>query len=129
MGHHSVQAKNPIVGRHAALPNDPLYIIQEKQWVIDHTTHAAYLDQLVDRQAGPSSVPVFPGQLAQPIDGPPPVAPTTVGQPSDFVPPLLSLRLQPGLNALARTLSPQALRYVHLGIQIGQESIKLNYNE
>ena len=96
-------------------------------------THAAYLDWLVDRQAGPQlaqltqptvsppSVPVLPtiGQLTQPVASPPAASPV-VAQPSDPVPPLLSLQLQPDLNVLARTLSPQALRYVHLGIQIGQ---------
>ena len=41
-------------------------------------------------------------------------------QPSVPIPPLLSLWLQPDLNALAQTLTPQALWYVHIGIQIGR---------
>ena len=43
-----------------------------------------------------------------------------VHQPSHHVPLLLSLCLQPNLDSLARTLSPQKLRYIQLGIQIGQ---------
>ena len=103
--------------------NDPLDSIREKQWVIQ-MTKAAYLDQLVDCSAGPPPKAVFPvvGQplVSQPIASPPPTAFPVVGQPGGPIPPLLSLRLQPDLNTLTRTLSPQALRYVHLGIQIGR---------
>ena len=99
-------------------------------------THAAYLDQLVECSAGQPMVgqpiadqplvsqPVV-GQplVGQPVVGQPLVSlpvtgPLMVGQPSCPIPPLLSLRIQPDLNALAQTLSPQALQYVHLGIQI-----------
>ena len=103
--------------------NDPLDSIREKQWVVQ-TTNEAYLDQLVDRSAGPPPKAVFPvvcqPLVSQPIASSPPAAFPMVSQPGGPIPPLLSLRLQPDLNALARTLSPQALRYVHLGIQISR---------
>ena len=44
----------------------------------------------------------------------------SVDQPSGPILPLLSLQLQTDLNVLARTLTPQALQYVHIGIQIGR---------
>ena len=121
---HKSRSKNSIVGCPVVEANDPLYSIREKQWVIQ-TTHAAYLDQLVERSAGPPlPEAVFPvvGQplVGQPIVSPPVTAPPVVSQPGHPVPLLLSLHLQPDLNALARTLSPQALRYVHLSIQIGR---------
>ena len=123
---HRSQSKNHIVGRQAILPNDPLYPIREKQWVI-RLTHAAYLDWSVDRQPGPLYEAVSPvvsqpsiSQPAQPVAGPPPAVSPVVHQPGHSIPSLLSLHLQPDLNALAWTLSPQALRYVHLGIQISQ---------
>ena len=129
----SLSSGNCIVSHQAMQANDPLYTIREKQWVIDHMTHAAYLDWLVDHQASPQlaqltqptvsppSIPILPviGQLTQPVASPPAASPA-VAQPSDSVPPLLSLQLQPDLNTLARTLSPQALRYIQLGIQIGK---------
>ena len=43
-----------------------------------------------------------------------------VHQPGRHIPPLLSLCLQPNVDSLAQTLSPQVLRYVQLGIQISQ---------
>ena len=92
--------------------NDHIGSIQEKQRVIQ-MTNAAYLDQLVEHSA---SQPV----VGQPVVSLPVTAPPMVDQPSCPVPPLLSLQLQPNLNTLAQTLSPQALWYVHLGIQIGQ---------
>ena len=102
--------------------NAPLDSIRAKQWIVQ-TTQAAYLDQLVERSAGPPSEAVFPmvGQplVGQPVVGPPVTAPPMVSQPGCPIPLLLSLHLQPDLNALAQILSPQALRYVHLGIQIG----------
>ena len=58
--------------------------------------------------------------LPQPVLRQPILHQPMVRQPGRHVPPLLSLRLQPNLELLARTLSPQALRYVNLGIQIGQ---------
>ena len=113
------RSKNPIGGRSVIQVNNRLDSIREKQLVIQ-MTNAAYLDQLVGHSVG------------QPVVGPPVAAPPivhqlglgrpqpSVGQPSHPIPPVLSLRLQPDLNALARTLSPQTLRYVHLGIQIGR---------
>ena len=44
----------------------------------------------------------------------------SVDQPSVPIPPLLSLWLQPDLNTLAQTLTPQALWYIHIGIQISR---------
>ena len=119
--------------RQSAQPNDQLEFKQEIQ-SIGKPIPAAYLSQLVDRPVDlpPPSEAVLPGQpvLGSPEIAPPvarqlearqPVLrPPVVRQPGRQVPSLLSLRLWPDLNALARTLSPQALRYVHLGIQIGQ---------
>ena len=121
-----------------ARPNDQLEIKQEIQ-SIGKPIPAAYLSQLVDWPVDlpPPSEAVLPGQpvlgspeiappvahqleARQPVLRPPVVHPPVVRQPNRQVPPLLSLRLRPYLNALARTLSPQALRYVHLSIQIGQ---------
>ena len=62
------QPQNCIVGCQATQANNPLYTIREKQWVINHMTHAAYLDQLVDCQAGPQLA-----QLTQPTVSPPSV--------------------------------------------------------
>ena len=124
-GRDPVQAKPPIVDRLAAQTNDQLDSKQRIQWIVSPET---YLDRLVGRQGGPlPSEAVLP---RQPVLGSPEIAPPVarqpvlrspvVRQPGHQVPSLLSLRLRPDLNALARTLSPQALRYVHLGIQIGQ---------
>ena len=116
------------VDRQSARPNDQLEIKQRIQ-SIGKPIPAAYLSQLVDRPMDlpPPSEAVLP---RQPVLGSPEIAPPVahqlearlpvVRQPDRQVPSLLSLRLRPNLNALARTLSPQALRYVHLGIQIGQ---------
>ena len=76
-------------------------------------THMAYLDQLVGRSAGQPMV-------GQPVVSLPVTAPPVVSQPSHPIPLLLSLQLQPDLNALAQTLSPQALQYIHLSIQISR---------
>ena len=92
--------------------NDHLASIKEKQLVIQ-LTNAAYLDQLVGHSVGQPVV-------APPIVSQPGVGRSSADQPSHPIPPLLSLWLQPDLNALARTLSPQALWYVHLSIQIGR---------
>ena len=130
VGRHPVQAKPPTVDRLAAQTNDQLDSKQRIQWVVSPET---YLDQLVGQQGGllPSEA-VLPGQAAlgspeidpllahQPVLRPPVPRQPVVRQPGRQVPPLLSLHLWPNLNVLARTLSPQALRYVHLGIQIGQ---------
>ena len=126
---HKSQSKNCIVGHQAVQANDHIDTKQEKQWVV-RPTHETYLNQLVGRSVGPPpSEAAFPvvrqpvvGQplLGQPVAGLPETAPPVVGQPSHPVPPLLSLCLQPNLNAFALTLSPQALQYIHLSIQIGQ---------
>ena len=138
----AAQARKPIAHRQSVQANDQLKTKQEIQW-IGKLIHQTYLDQLVGRQGGPSlSKAALPGQpvLGSPeIDPPvahqlllcppvvrPPMArqlafPQPVDrQPSHHVPSLLSLRLQPDLNSLARTLSPQALRCVQLSIQISQ---------
>ena len=119
---HKSRSKNRTSGRSAVQVNDPLDSIRRKHWIVQ-TTHKAYLNQLVERSAGQSVVgqPVVSQPLVgQPIVGLPVTAPPVVSQPGCPIPPLLSLHLQPDLNALALTLSPQALRYVHLGIQIGR---------
>ena len=36
------------------------------------------------------------------------------------IPPLLTLQVEPNLKMISRTLSPEALRYLHLGIHIGK---------
>ena len=128
VGWQPVQAKFPTVDRLVAQTNDQLDIKQRIQWVVSPET---YLGRLVGHQ-GPPSEAALPGQPTlgypeiappvayQPVLGLPVVCPPMVHQPGCHVPPLLSLRLQPDLNALAQTLSPQALRYVQLGIQISQ---------
>ena len=129
--------RKPNVHRLPAQVANQLEFKQEIQWI--KPIPAAYLSQLVDRPVDPPplSEAVLPGQPAlgspeiappvacqlearQPVLRPPIVHPPMVRQPDHQVPPLLSLRLWPNLNMLAQTLSPQALRYVHLGIQIGQ---------
>ena len=106
--------KNPIGSRSVIQVNNCLASIQEKQLVIQ-LTNVAYLDRSFSRTLGqPVVAPPIVSQLS------PGWSRSSVGQPSHPIPPLLSLQLQPDLNVLARTLSPQALRYVHLGIQIGR---------
>ena len=141
VGRQLAQAQNPIVDHLAAQTNDQLDTKQEIQW-IGKPIHETYLDQLV----GPSEA-ALPGQPAlgppeiappvacqleahQPVLHPPMVCPSVahqlafpqpvVHQPSRHIPSLLSLRLQPDLDLLARTLLRQVLWYVQLGIQIGQ---------
>ena len=68
---------------------------------------------------------LFSQSLSQPMVAFPIVGQPSVGQPSADqlggpIPPLLFLWLQPDLNALTQTLSPQALQYIHLSIQIGR---------
>ena len=130
---HKSRSKNSTRGHSVIQVNDHIGSKQEKQRVIQ-TTNEAYLNQLVGHSAGPPPEAVLPvvGQplVGQPVAGPlpaafpvvsqPGVSRSSLDQPSSPIPPLLSLRLQPDLNALAWTLSPQALWYVHLGIQIGQ---------
>ena len=119
---HKSRSKNCTSGGSVVQVNDPLDSIREKQWVVQ-MTHVAYLDQLMGHSAGQPMVGqpmVGQPMVSQPVVGPPVAAPPMVSQPSRPIPPLLSLQLQPDLNALARTLSPQALRYVHLSIQISR---------
>ena len=108
--------------------NDPLDSIREKQLVIQ-ATNAAYLDQLVGHSVGQPVVsqPLVSLPVAAPVVSQPSVGWSSVDQPGHPIPPLLSLQLWPDLNALTWTLSPQALWYVHLSIQISKP-IKLNYN-
>ena len=136
--HRQVDTSKYPADRQSARPNDQLEIKQEIQ-SIGKPIPAAYLSQLVDQPIDlpPPSEAVLPRQpvlgspeiappvarqleARQPILCPPVPCQPVVRQPDCQVPSLLSLRLRPNLNALARTLSPQALRYVHLGIQIGQ---------
>ena len=105
------KSKNPIVGHSVIQVNDCLASIQEKQLVIQ-ITDVAYLGQS------------FSHSLGQPVVAPPIVGQLSVGRSSADqlgcpIPPLLSLQLQPDLNVLTQTLSPEALWHVHLGIQIG----------
>ena len=133
VGRQPVQAKTPIVDHLVAQTNDQIDIKQKLQWVVSPET---YLDRLVGPQ-GPPSEAALPGPPAlgspeiappvahqlvacQPVLRPPVARPPVVRQPGRHVPPLLSLCLWPNLDSLARTLSPQALRYVQLGIQISQ---------
>ena len=137
----NTRSKNCIVGHLSGQPDDQLDTKQEIQWVV-RPTHETYLDQLVGRQVGPTpSEAALPGQpvlsspetappvvhqpvACQPILRQPVVCQPILHQPSRPLPPLLSLRLQPDLNALARTLSPshpQALWCIHLSIQISQK--------
>ena len=126
-----VPARKPIVDRQSAQANDQLEIKQEIQW-FGKPIRETYLNQLV----GPSEA-ALPSQPAlgsleiappvahqlearQPVLCPPVVRPPVVRQPDRHIPPLLSLHLRPNLDSLTRTLSPQALRYIQLGIQIGQ---------
>ena len=120
---HKSQSKNSTRGRSVIQVNDHIDSKQEKQRVIQ-TTNEAYLGQLVGRSAGPLPEAVFPvvsqPMVSQPMVSQPGVGRSSLDQPSSPIPPLLSIQLQPDLNVLARTLSPQALQYVHLGIQISQ---------
>ena len=140
----NTRSKNCIVGHLAAQMNDQLDTKQEIQWVISPETYldrlvghqgpppseAALPGQPV--LGSPETAPPVARQPVahQPVLRPPlvhqPVAhqltlhqpmvrQPVVHQPGSLVPPLLSLHLQPDLNALAQTLSPQALRYVQIG--------------
>ena len=106
--------KNPIGGHSVIQVNDCLASIQKNQLVVQSTS-AAYLGQS------------FSHSLSQPVIAPPIVGQLSLGQsrssadqPSCPIPPLLSLWLQPDLNVLTQTLSPEALWHIHLGIQIGR---------
>ena len=118
------------MGHQAVQVNDHIDTKQEIQWVI-RPTHETYLDQLVGHPLGPpppeAAFPMISQPLAhQPVLGLPETAPPMVRQPvvssawpssSSVVVPSSPAQLE---CMLARTLSPQALRYIHLGIQIGQ---------
>ena len=41
-------------------------------------------------------------------------------QPLAHIPSLLTLQVEPNLKTFSRTLSPEALRYLHLGVRIGK---------
>ena len=149
VGQHPVQAKNPIVDRQAIQPNDQLDTKQKIQWVISPETYLDQLVGRQDPPPSEAALPgqpilgspeiapplahqpeahlpiVHPPVVRQPVVRQPVVHQPVlhqpvVRQPSHHIPPLLSLRLQPDLNVLAQTLSPQVLWYVHLSIQIGQ---------
>ena len=113
VGWQPVQSKIPIVDCLAVQTNNQLDTKQEIQWVVSPET---YLDQLVDHPAGPPPPPseaALPGQpvlsspetsppvACQPVLHLPVVHQPVVCQPGGHVPPLLSLCLQPDLNALA----------------------------
>ena len=121
-------SKNPIVTHSVVQLNECLPPIQKKGSLIQMSAMAYLPDQLFSRSLG-QPVVVLPvvGQpvVVQPIVSQPVVSQLAVGWPSADQPggpiaPLLSLWLQPDLNALARTLTPQALWYVHIGITIGR---------
>ena len=106
--------KNPKGGRSVIHVNDCLASKQEKQLVIQ-STNMAYLDWSFSHSPSqPVVAPPIVSQLGLGWSQP------SVGQPSCPIPPLLSLWLQSDLNALTQTLSPQALQYVHLSIQISR---------
>ena len=116
-------SKKPIVTCSVVQLNECLPPIQKKGSLIQ-TSAMAYLPDQSFSQSLNQPVVVLPvvsqpmvGQLAvgQPGAGWP-----SVDQPSGPILPLLSLQLQPDLNMPTRTLTPQALWYVHLGIQIGR---------
>ena len=87
---------------------------------------------LPDQSFSQSVIQPVVGQpiVSQPVVSEPMVGQLAVGQPGAGqpsadqpgvpIPPLLSLWLQPDLNVLTQTLTPQALRYVHIGIQINR---------
>ena len=62
----------------------------------------------------------FSQSLGQPVVVQPSAGWPTADQLSVPILPLLSLWLQPDLNALTWTLTPQALQNIHIGIQIGR---------
>ena len=108
------KGKNPIGSHPVIQVNNCLASIQEKQLVVQ-STNMAYLGQLFSNSLGqPMEAPPIVGQLGPSWSQP------SVGQPGHPIPPLLSFQLQPDLNMLSWTLSPQALWYIHLGIQISR---------
>ena len=101
-------SKTPIVTHSVFQLNECLPPIQEKGSLIQ-MSDAAYLpDQS------------FSQSLGQPVVVQPSAGWPTADQLSVPILPLLSLWLQPDLNALTWTLTPQALRNIHIGIQIGR---------
>ena len=101
-------SKDPIVNCSVIQVNDCLPPIQKKQSIIQMGDTAYLLDRS------------FSWSLGQPIVSQPGIDQSSADQPGGPILPLLSLQLQPDLNALARTLSSQALQYIHIGIQIGR---------
>ena len=130
--------KNPIVTRSVVQLNKCLPPIQEKGSLIQMSAGTYLPDQSFSQslvqpvvvQPVVSQPIVSQPVVVEPIVSQPMVGQLTVGQPSASQPsvdqpsvhilPPLSLRLQPDLNALTQTLTPQALQYVHIGIQIGR---------
>ena len=124
---HKSQSKNSIVGHLAVQANDHIDTKQEKLWVV-RPTHETYLNQLVGCPLGPPLPEAALPMVHQPMVHQPVVhTQSMVHQPSHPVPPLLSLHLQPNLNALAlNPLTPGTL--VHPPRYPDQpEPIKLSY--
>ena len=112
-------SKNPIVTHSVIQVNECLSPIQEKgsliqmsacglpvRSVIQSVTHSAHGGSACSQSARcqsawSRSVQSGPALCSHPM-------------------PLLSLQLQPDLNVLARTLTSQALQYIHIRIQIGR---------
>ena len=106
-------SKNPIVTCSVIQLNECLPPIQKKESLIQTSDTAYLLDRSFSWSLGQPVV-------VQPIVSQPGVDWSSADQPSGTIPLLLSLRLQPDLNTLAQTLTPQALQYVHICIQIGR---------
>ena len=107
------QGTNPIVTRSVIQLNECLPPIQGKGSLFQMSDTAYLLDRSFSQSL---CQPV----VIQPVVRQPGVGRSSVDQPSGPIPPLLSLWLQPDLNVLAWTLTPQALWYVHISIQIGR---------
>ena len=106
-------SKNPIVTRSVIQLNECLPPIQKKESLIQTSDMAYLLDRSFSQSLGQPVV-------VQPIVGQPGAVWSRADQPSGPILPLLSLQLQPDLNMLAWTLTPQALQYIHISIQIGR---------
>ena len=110
-------SKNPIVTGSVIQLNECLPPIQKKESLIQMSDMAHLLDQSFSQSLGqPMVVPPVVSQsvVVQPIVGQPGVGQPSADQPSGPILPLLSLWLQPDLNALTQALTPQALWYVHI---------------
>ena len=126
-------SKNLIVTHSVVQLNECLPPIQEKGSLIQMSATAYLPDQLFSQSLiQPVVVQPIGSQpvVGQPVVVQPVVSQLTVSQPcagwpsadqpSVPIPSLLSLWLQPDMNVLTWTLTPQALWYVHIGIQIGR---------